>query len=63
MTRRHSLIASTNHVVDHTTFSEHLRTTALPAKREAIMGDQALCRAVEMYEVLHHPPCGGSSVR
>lgn len=38
-------MASTNHIVDHTTLSEHLRTTALPENRAAMIGDQALCRA------------------
>lgn len=43
--RRHSLMTSTNHFDDHATCSEHLTTTALPEKRAASTGDQALCKA------------------
>lgn len=38
-------MASTNQVVDQITFSEHFKTTPFPAKMEAKIGDQALCRA------------------
>jgi hypothetical protein len=38
-------MAPTNHWVDQKTFSEHLRTIALPAKRAAMIGDQELCSA------------------
>ena len=38
-------MTSTNHFDDQATCSEHLTTIALPEKRAAKTGDQALCKA------------------
>jgi hypothetical protein len=50
---KHIRMAPTNHCVDQNTFSEHFSTIAFPAKREAIMGDQALCRADKSVSLPH----------
>ncbi len=47
-TLRHSLAAPMNHVVDQTTFSEHLTTIAFPAKIAVRIGESALWRAEKL---------------
>jgi len=37
-----------NQLVDQTTCLEHLSTIAFPANIAAMMGDQALCKAITM---------------